>query len=150
MKVILLKDVAKIGRRFDVVTVPDGFALNKLIPKGMAEGATPENLKRLSNLSSKMEHDRSTEATAFNDALSALKDIQVSIVVEANNEGRMFQALKPAEIVVAVKEATGFTLGTEQIVMKVPIKSLGEHEVELVGGGHHGVAKLHLVSKSTK
>ena len=40
MKVILLRDVAKLGRRFAVVEVPDGFALNQLIPKGMAEAAS--------------------------------------------------------------------------------------------------------------
>ena len=47
MKVILLKDVAKIGRRFEIKEVPDGYALNKLIPKNMAQFATPENIKRI-------------------------------------------------------------------------------------------------------
>ena len=47
MKVILLQDVAKIGKRFETVDVPDGYALNMLIPKRMAEPATPENLKRV-------------------------------------------------------------------------------------------------------
>ena len=47
MKVILLRDVAKIGRRFEIVEVPDGYALNKLIPKKDAEAATPANVKRI-------------------------------------------------------------------------------------------------------
>ena len=49
MKVILLKDVAKIGRRHEVAEVPDGYALNMLIPKGLAKAGTPENIKKLTS-----------------------------------------------------------------------------------------------------
>ncbi len=148
MKVILLKDVAKIGRRFDVVTVPDGFALNKLIPKNLAEGATPENLKRLQNLSAKVQKDRESEELSFNEALAKLKDTQVEIAVETNNEGRMFQALKADAIAEAVKAAIGYNLGAEHIIMKTPVKTSGEHEVELVSGKVHGVLRLNIISKS--
>ena len=47
MKVILLQDVAKIGKRSDLVEVPDGYAMNQLIPKRMAETATAQNKKRI-------------------------------------------------------------------------------------------------------
>ncbi len=50
MKVILLRDVAKIGKRYEVANVPDGFALNKLIPQGDAQAATPDNVKRVANM----------------------------------------------------------------------------------------------------
>lgn len=148
MKVILLKDVAKIGRRYEVVVVPDGFALNKLIPKDMAQAATPENLKRLLNLSSKQKQDTENEAGAFSEAISQLKDVEVHVVVEANNEGRMFQALKAEAIVEAVKAAIGFELGTEQIVMKTPIKSVGEHMIDLHSGSTHGVLTLNVTTKA--
>lgn len=148
MKVILLKDVAKIGRRFDVVNVPDGFALNKLIPKGLAESATGENLKRLQNISAKLEKDRTSEAVSFKEAVSTLKEVQVPVEVEANPEGRMFQALKVEAIVSAVTKATGVTLHSEQIVIESPIKSLGEHNVALVSGDTHGTLVLNLIAKS--
>lgn len=146
MKVILLKDVAKIGRRFDVVTVPDGFALNKLIPKNMAEAATPESIKRLENLSSKSAHDREIANTAFAEVLASLKDVQVTVNVDTNVEGRMFQALKVGAIIDAVKLATGFQLDAEQIVMKTPIKLSGEHVIELMSGDMQGSAQLNLIS----
>jgi ribosomal protein L9 len=50
MKVILLRDVAKIGKRFAIVDVPDGYALNKLIPSKDAEPATTNNIKRINQL----------------------------------------------------------------------------------------------------
>lgn len=148
MKVILLKDVAKIGRRFELVAVPDGFALNKLIPKGLAEAATPESVKRLQNLSQKALKDKESSEESFMQALSALKEANVQVVVEANNEGRMFQALKAQAIVDAIKAATGFELGTEHIVMKTPIKNVGEHTVDLMSGKIHGTFTLEVTAKS--
>lgn len=147
MKVILIKDVAKIGRRFDVVTVPDGFALNKLIPKNLAQAATPENIKRLENQSQKAQKDREIDEASFHEALSKLKEVEVSIVVEANAEGRMFKALKADEVAHAVKEAIGYELQSECIVMKVPIKSVGEHEIELASGKVHGSMTLNVMAK---
>lgn len=148
MKVILLKDVAKIGRRFDLVSVPDGFALNKLIPKGLAQSATDENVKRLKNLSQKVEKDREVETQSFTQSLEVFKTTPIEITVEANNEGRMFQALKASAIVEAAKNQTGQALDAEHIIMKTPIKSTGEHTVELVSGTMHGTLTLVLQSKT--
>ena len=146
MKVILQKDVAKIGRRFDVVDVPDGFALNKLLPKGLAQPATAENIKRLQNLSQKVEQDRAHEESAFREAVASLKEIEVVIHVEANNEGRMFQALKMQAIVDAIQQATGHSISAEHLVMKTPIKSLGVHTIGLVSGSIHGEVTLSVVA----
>lgn len=148
MKVILLKDVAKIGRRFDVVDVSDGYALNKLIPKCLAEAATPENLKRLQNISAKVQHDRQTEESSFKETLAALKDIEVEIMVDANNEGRMFQALKAEAIAEAVKKTTGHEISAEHFIFKTPIKNTGEHKIAVASGALHGEVTLSVVSKT--
>lgn len=148
MKVILLKDVAKIGRRFDVVNVPDGYALNKLIPKNLAEAATTENVKRLQNISAKVSQDRAVHESNFGEALRTLKDVEIPVEVEANNVGHMFQALKAQAIVDAVKKATGFELSAEHLIMKTPIKSTGEHIVDVASGSLHGTVTLNVVSKS--
>jgi large subunit ribosomal protein L9 len=148
MKLILLKDVAKIGLKGTVVEVPDGFALNKLIPKGLAQAATPESLKRIQNVTVKQKENQEHEASAFVELLKKMGETHIEVVVEANNEGKMFQALKAPAIVDAVVEATGITLHAEHIVMKVPIKSVGEHTIELVSGATHGTAVIHLIAKS--
>lgn len=147
MKVILLKDVAKIGRRFDVIEVSDGYALNKLIPKNLAQAATGENLKRLQNVSAKIEQDRQTNESNFKEIIATLKDVEVEIAVEANNEGRMFQALKPDAIAHAVKDATGQNISAEHLILKTPIKSTGVHEIEIASGTQHGVLTLSVVAK---
>ncbi len=147
MKVILLKDVAKIGRRFDVVDVSDGFALNKLIPKNLAQAATGENLKRLQNVAAKVEQDRKDGESRFKETLDAVKDIEVEIAVEASNEGRMFQALKAEAVAEAVGRAVGHPVDAEHFIMKTPIKSTGEHMVTMASGDLHGEVKLSVVKK---
>ena len=146
MKVILLQDVAKIGRRFDITNVPDGYALNKLIPKAMAEPATPENIKRAQARASKTQADRDSVHATFMEAIASLADTPVTVAVEANEEGRMFQALKVSAVVEAVK-VQGVTIQESQVVIKTPIKEVGEHKVELVSGDDHGSLTLSVIAK---
>jgi len=134
MKVILLRDVAKIGRRFEIKEVPDGFALNKLIPQKMAEAATPANVKRISaRQKSAVEHSASEKAGAETVSVASLREPLV-ITMEANEQGHLFQAVH-AKDVVAVGMARGFGLEESQILIKSPIKALGAHTVELTAGG---------------
>jgi large subunit ribosomal protein L9 len=148
MKVILVKDVAKIGRRGQVVVVPDGFALNKLIPRGMAQAATPENLKRHAHTTETLTKAREGEASAFAEVLKTLKDVEVSIEVETNPEGGMFQALKATTVAEAIAKVANVTIDTEHIIFETPIKSAGVHEVVLASGDSKGTVAITLISKS--
>ncbi len=75
MKVILLQDVAKIGRRYSIVEVNDGYALNQLMPKKLAEPATPANVARVEKMRS------STAASAD----AAKKQYETSVAVLAGS-----------------------------------------------------------------
>ncbi len=147
MKVILLQDVAKVGRRFDIVEVPSGYGLNKLIPQGMAKQASPENVKAINAQSAKTEADRAASDNVFQEALAAIKETTLEIAAEANEEGRMFQALKVDAILEAVKTATGKEVLESQIVIKSPIKEVGEHAIELVSGDTQSSVKVSVVAK---
>ena len=147
MKVILLQDVAKIGRRFDVVEVPSGYGMNKLIPQGMAKPATPENLKVIQAQSAKTEAARAAGDEAFSEMLAAIKETSLEITVEANEEGRMFQALKIEAVLEAVKSATGKEVPQSQVVIKTPIKEVGEHAVDFVSGSTSVSVPVNVVAK---
>ena len=92
MKVILLQDVAKLGRKFTTIEVPDGHALNKLIPQGLAQQATPENVKRLSTQMEKVSSGEDALNSLFDDAVTKLSDSTIMVPVELNEQGHMFQA----------------------------------------------------------
>ncbi len=146
MKVILLQDVANIGKRFDVANVPDGHAMNKLIPQGMAEVATPENLKRIEARAAKATADQASDDETFEAALEALKDQTLTIAVEANDQGGLFEALK-AESVVAAAAELGATLTPDQVVLDEPVKEAGEQTVTVRSGERTGAITLNLVAK---
>lgn len=146
MKVILLQDVAKIGRRHEVVEVPHGFAQNKLIPQRLAEEATPENLKRQQARAAKIATERASADAAFKEALAALAGTKVTIAVEANETGHMFQALKHDAIAAALNEQ-GIALTKEQIRIDAPIKQIGEHEVAAVSGDTEETFTVVVVAK---
>ena len=140
MKVILQQDVAKLGRKNSVVEVPNGFALNSLIPSGKAVPATEQNLKKISNLKA--------VATAQNqewiDSVKAVADkctSPVEILAEVNDSGNMFAALSVDDVISAINT----TLESESVtkdmfIMPDGIKSVGEYELEWAEG--LGVLKI--------
>ena len=133
MKVILLQDVAKIGRRFEVADVPAGHALNMLIPKKMAEPATKENMKRIKARAEKAAEGRAANAEEFKTALDTLKGKTITLKVQANEKGHMFEAVKSPAIAEAIK-AEGAVIAADQIVIAEPIKEVGMHTVTLSDG----------------
>ena len=148
MKVILLKDVAKIGRRFEIKEVPDGYALNKLIPKNMAQFATPENIKRIETTASKQKEHRPHDASVFTEVIASLQGILIPLEVEANAEGRMFQSLKAETVAFAINTVLGTAVTAEHIQMHTPIKSLGEHQITIASGQTKGQATISIKAKS--
>jgi len=130
MKVILLQDVAKIGRRGEVVEVPTGYAQNKLIPKSMAKPATPANLKRTHALQAQAVTAQIDTETAFAAMAAQLKDVVITVTAEANEKGHLFQAVKPDDIVTAAA-AQHIIVPVDSIALQKPIKDVGVHDVVL-------------------
>ncbi len=137
MKVILLQDVAKLGRRYAIVDVPDGYGINKLIPKGLAKPATPENVKSVMARAGAAAHNKETAEVAFKDLLAALDGVAVVVTAEANAEGRFFQAVKPEAIAAALRAASGKHVDSNQVIIAEPIKAVGDHTVTLTLGALH-------------
>lgn len=133
MKVILLQDVAKLGRRFSIVEVPSGHALNKLIPQGLAEEATKQNLTKLQKRIEKGVADRVQDKENVNEALQKLKEAHVVVSVTANDHGHLFETLKPKKIADAM-HAVGVVIDEEHIHIEDPIKEIGEHSVKIGEG----------------
>jgi len=146
MKVILLQDVANVGRRFAVVDVPNGHALNKLIPNKQAEPATTENLKRVEARKARAEAEQIAQSESFADVVSRISDTTQVITVEANDQGHLFKGLK-AEAIAAGLTELGFAVNANQVVIEAPIKSVGEHTVELSDGEKKAIFTLSVTSK---
>jgi large subunit ribosomal protein L9 len=143
MKVILLRDVAKIGRRFDVREVPDGHALNFLIPRKLAEPATKEALRRLEVETKKKTIMSDRHDTSFKDALKKLSESTLTLALAANEQGHLFKGVKAADILKCIIE-NGVHIEENEIVLPQPIKEVGEHEITLRSGDTEGVITVHI------
>jgi large subunit ribosomal protein L9 len=125
MKVILLDDIAKVGRRGQVRDVSDGFARNYLIPKRLALTATPGNLKGLEHIRDQQEA-KAQRAKAEAEALRArLEALTLEATRQASDEGKLFGSVT-AQDVVEFLEAQGVKVQRRQLQLDEPIKSLGE------------------------
>jgi large subunit ribosomal protein L9 len=133
MKVILLRDVAKIGRRFDLVEVPDGYASNQLIPKLWAEPATPQNLKKIQKRQTETVTKKNATLEQFHAIKHALQETKLEIEAEANEKNHLFKAVNVNDIVEKAKMANIFIDAT-MIKISQPIKELGEHSIQLISG----------------
>jgi large subunit ribosomal protein L9 len=146
MKVILLQDVAKIGKRFSVVQVPDGYALNQLIPKKWAQPATPENLKRVLKHHQVVASDKEAGDARFDEVVALLAEKQITVPADANEQSHLFQAIHEKDIVSAAA-AVGISIDAPMLKILTPIKSLGDHEVQLVGNNKNHLFTITIIKK---
>ena len=131
MKVVLLQDVKKMGKKGDVVEVPDGYGRNVLIRKGLGVEGTKANLNTAA---------QRQESKVFKDQVAAdeavimaaqLKKVKVVIKVQCGEDGRIFGSVTGKDISEALEKQYKFKLEKKNIRLKSPIKTLGEYDVEV-------------------
>lgn len=131
MKIVLLKDVKGVGKKHDIKTVADGFALNSLIPQGLAEVAVGKALARVEIIKKQEEAERKIKEDLLSKNLKSIHDQVVEVEVDANEKGHLFAGLHAAEIAPLVKVKTGVDLLPEFIQLDKPVKELGEHKIDI-------------------
>ena len=149
MKIILLQDVAKIGRRYEVVDVPDGYAMNQLIPKKMAEPATPANVKRIEKMNLDKAASAEADSEAFQAAVATIEATPITITLEANEQGHLFKAVSADDVVTAA-QAVGAVVTADMVSFASPIKEIGAHDVQLAKGGATATISVTVVGKEVK
>jgi large subunit ribosomal protein L9 len=130
MKVILLDDVTKVGRRGEVRDVSDGYARNFLIPKKLALSATAGNLKNLEHIKRQQDAkaDRiKADAETLRAKIEALTYEQRR---QASEEGKLFGSVTSQDIADFLG-TRGISMERKRITLDEPIKALGEHVVSM-------------------
>ncbi|MEI6397044.1 MAG: 50S ribosomal protein L9 [Candidatus Taylorbacteria bacterium] len=142
MKVILLKDVKKIGKRYDIKDVSDGYALNLLIPQGLAISATPEAVKRIGLLKSRMSAEDKVQEELMAKNIKSLESVVLTIVSKANEKGHLFAGLHNEAIAAELASQAHVQVDPSFIQLEHPIKEVGEYSVEVRAGGKSAKFKL--------
>jgi large subunit ribosomal protein L9 len=134
MKVILLKDTAKLGKRGEVKEVADGYAINVLMKKGSALMATPAELSKWKVQEQSKLYKKELATNNFTQLLDKLVSSPVTITgKKADAKGQLFAQVKEVDIADAIFIVTKFSIDPKQVIIKIPIKSLGKHQVDLKG-----------------
>jgi len=130
MKVLLIKDVYKLGRAGDVKKVADGYGRNFLLTKGLAVLATTGTLKTADKIRSQAEIRR----TALNSELKGLADsvngITLTFPAKAGETGKLYGSITTQDVAAAIQEQTRYEVKRHQIDMQ-PIRELGEFKAHV-------------------
>lgn len=142
MKVILIKDVPKIGKKYDIKNVADGFALNRLIPQGLAKVATDVEVKKVNEQKKIEEAERKIQEDLIMKNMHGIDNKEIVIYEKANSKGHLFAQLHIEEIVKAVKDTIGAGIHPSFVVLDKPIKEVGEHMVVVKVGDKKATIKV--------
>jgi large subunit ribosomal protein L9 len=135
MKVILLKDIAKLGKRGEVKEVADGYALNVLVKKELALMATPNELIKWKQKEESQKHKKELAVNTFVQLIDKLRHDKIVITGKKHDEkGQLFAQIKEIDIADAIYKITNFSLDPKQIIIDTHIKSLGIHEIQIKQG----------------
>ena len=130
MRVILLQDVEKLGKKYEIKEVKDGYARNFLIPKGLAKLATKEALLWLETQKEVETQKAEEELKKAQEVASAIDGQEVIIPVKIGEEGQLFESITSQKIFEKLKEL-GFEIKKTQFDLEEPIKELGEFPIKI-------------------
>lgn len=125
MKVLLVKDVYKLGRAGDIKKVADGFGRNFLIPQGLAVLATAGALKQIEKIRSTAEVRRTEQNSELKDLAKHINGITVVFSAKAGETGKLYGSITTQDVATAIQEKTRYEVKKQQVDMQ-PIRTLGE------------------------
>jgi large subunit ribosomal protein L9 len=128
MKVLLLKDVYKLGRAGDVKKVADGYGRNYLIPQGLAVLATPGALKQAEHIRQQAELARQALNQELSGVAQKINGLWLTFAAKAGETGKLYGSITPAMIAEAIKAKVGYDVDRRAIDTQ-PIRNLGRYEV---------------------
>lgn len=129
MRLILLSNVADLGKKGDLVEVADGFARNYLLPKKKAMLATDGALDQAQKLRAAREQAEKVAKDEAERVASQLAGVRVVLAAQAGDEGKLYGSVSAADVTEGIKKFTGVTLDRSVLELRVPIKAIGLHEV---------------------
>lgn len=134
MKVIFLKDVKGVGRKWEEKNVADGYALNKLIPGKLAVPATTSSAAQIKALKEQDEKGKQMKNEKVNAEMAKLSGIDLIIKAKANEKGHLFEKLTAEKIANHLKKEKGIEVNFAYINLFEGIRDLGEFEIPVKVG----------------
>lgn len=131
MKIILLKDEKKLGKKGDVIEASEGYARNYIIPRKIGVEATSGNMNDLKLKKANEDRIAKEQLDAAKALAADLETKQVIVKIKAGEGGRAFGSVSSKEIAAACKEQNGIEIDKKKIQLTENLKSFGSYEVPI-------------------
>ena len=129
MKVLFLKDVARVAHTGDVKDVKDGYGRNYLLPQGLAVVATKDTIARSEGLRKSAEERRLKEAADWQEVAEILSETPVEIVARSGPTGRLYGSVTNTMVAQKLSEMTGREVDRRNVRFREPVRQTGEFSV---------------------
>ncbi len=130
-ELILIQNVEHLGKVGDIVKVADGYARNFLFPKGFAEPVTKSALRKVDAIKIKLQKEYEENVNIAKALAEKIGETSVTIVMEANEDDKLFGSVTGRMIADEVKVQSGIELETSCVMLDEPIRTLGRFTVEV-------------------
>jgi len=130
MKIVLLKDIESLGKRYEIKEVAEGYARNYLIPRGLVKIATEDVLEWARTQQELEEKKAGEELKEIGKLVSKIDGLEIEIPVKIGEKEQFFEKITSQKIVKRLKEE-GFEIKKDQIGISEEIKELGEFEIKI-------------------
>jgi large subunit ribosomal protein L9 len=131
MEIILLKDVDKVGDKYEIVTVKNGYGRNYLIPQKVGVIANATNLKKLEDLKAKEDAEIAARLSEFQELADQLKDKTLKIGAKSGTSGKIFGSITSAQLTNALAEQLNIEVERRKVALPDDIKTLGTYTAVL-------------------
>ena len=128
MKVILLEDVRKKGKKGDIINVSDGYAQNFLFPKNLAKEATAQALSELQSKKASEIYEEGLKKEEAEKIFSIINEKIITIKVKSGKEGKLFGSVTTKDIAQKIKDTYQITINKHKINLETEIKAFGTYK----------------------
>ena len=131
MKVILKEDVQNLGQQGDIVEVKSGYARNYLMPQKLAILFTKQQKKSIDEAQRVEERKLEIDKDQLESVLKQVEDLSLSLKMQSEEDSKLFGSVTKLDIVKLLEE-NGITIDKKYVDLSSPIKTLGEHKVNIM------------------
>ena len=128
MKVILLSDINKKGKKGEIINVSDGYAQNFLFPKNLAKEATAQALSELNSKKASEIYEEGLKKEEAEKIFSIINEKIITIKVKCGKEGKLFGSVTTKDIAQKIKDIYQITINKHKICLESEIKAFGTYK----------------------
>lgn len=144
MKVVLLKDIPGTGKKGEIKEVANGYARNFLFKQNLAKMATSDVLAQLKQEEERMKKQMEKDLKENQEMATKLDGAEIEIKAKTSEAGTLYSSISAQKIIQEIKKMFGLNIMLEQVVIKEPIKEIGEKRV-IIKFGHGLEAEVRLI-----